>query len=519
MTGRTRARRFLARRYAKLVGSCVLPVLGAVPDGAIVLFSGIGPQAQTQLDVGVGALAGSTVMLLTIPWILSIIGGRVPIVNGEVRYNQKKNMPPHEDCLTYVFKTGVSTASDPGRIKVMAYWMLATSLSLLIIQASCFYEWGVDDDVVLAKDENLPALVAMLYAVVGFFAYLGYQWRASQGVTDDKDIDLIVQQIKAGKIGMKAVMQPRLAAIAARQGAGGAGYGATGGAAGEPPKLSEEDLKIFTKLLKPFFTKYDTDKSGKIEMVELNRVFSELGEPKSQTELDGIFADIDKDKSGSIELAEFVEGMKNYCFAHEKDWALEASAAAGGEEGAGGDDEDDEEEEDMPEEFKLLSPEEQQRAVLNRSMYMLLVGTTLVLVFSDPLVDCLDEIGTRTGIPDFYIAFVIAPIVTNGSELMASYTFALKKTSSSIVCSFEQLLGAAVMNNTYCLAIFFVLIYAQTLYWPFTAETITILFIEIVMAAVSFKQTQTVFTGILVLSLYPLALVLVAVLGMIGLGR
>ena len=75
------------------------------------------------------------------------------------------------------------------------------------------------------------------------------------------------------------------------------------------------------------------------------------------------------------------------------------------------------------------------------------------------------------------------------------------------------------MNNTYCLAIFFVLIYAQTLYWPFTAETIAILFIELVMAAVSFKQTQTVFTGILVLSLYPLALVLVAVLGMIGLGR
>ena len=69
----------------------------------------------------------------------------------------------------------------------------------------------------------------------------------------------------------------------------------------DPPEM------FFTKLLKPFFTKYDTDKSGKIEMVELNRVFSELGEPKSQTELDGIFADIDKDKSESIELAEFVE--------------------------------------------------------------------------------------------------------------------------------------------------------------------------------------------------------------------
>ena len=58
-----------------VVGSIVLPVLGAVPDGAIVLFSGMGPDAQEQLNVGMGALAGSQVMLLTIPWVLSIVAG------------------------------------------------------------------------------------------------------------------------------------------------------------------------------------------------------------------------------------------------------------------------------------------------------------------------------------------------------------------------------------------------------------------------------------------------------------
>ena len=41
--------------------------LSAVPDGAIMLFSGLGPDAQNQLSVGVGALAGSTIMLLTVP--------------------------------------------------------------------------------------------------------------------------------------------------------------------------------------------------------------------------------------------------------------------------------------------------------------------------------------------------------------------------------------------------------------------------------------------------------------------
>lgn len=35
--------------YAGLIGSVVLPVLGAVPDGAIVLFSGMGPDAKEQI--------------------------------------------------------------------------------------------------------------------------------------------------------------------------------------------------------------------------------------------------------------------------------------------------------------------------------------------------------------------------------------------------------------------------------------------------------------------------------------
>jgi hypothetical protein len=56
-----------------------------VPDGMIVLFSGMGPGAQEQLNVGVGALAGSTVMLITIPWVLSVYAGRVDIEVWEGR--------------------------------------------------------------------------------------------------------------------------------------------------------------------------------------------------------------------------------------------------------------------------------------------------------------------------------------------------------------------------------------------------------------------------------------------------
>jgi len=74
-----------------LVGGLVLPVLGAVPDGAIVLFSGLGPDAQEQLKVGVGALAGSTILLLSIPWAACVWLGRVDLApTGAALY---KNVP------------------------------------------------------------------------------------------------------------------------------------------------------------------------------------------------------------------------------------------------------------------------------------------------------------------------------------------------------------------------------------------------------------------------------------------
>ena len=38
-------------------------LLAAVPDGAIVLFSGLGADAQEQLNVGIGTLAGSSIMV------------------------------------------------------------------------------------------------------------------------------------------------------------------------------------------------------------------------------------------------------------------------------------------------------------------------------------------------------------------------------------------------------------------------------------------------------------------------
>jgi len=177
------------------------------------------------------------------------------------------------------------------------------------------------------------------------------------------------------------------------------------------------------------------------------------------------------------------------------------------------DDDDEEEEEDIPEDLADLPPEVQQRRIFFRSCQMMGLGTVLVLIFSDPMVDVLAEIGVRTNISAFYISFVLAPLASNASELLAAYNYAAKRTSKTMTTSLVQLEGAACMNNTFCLAIFYALIYFRGLAWQFTAETISIVVVQFIMGGVALTgTTMTMKIGTFVVCLYPLSLIGVYIL-------
>lgn len=173
------------------------------------------------------------------------------------------------------------------------------------------------------------------------------------------------------------------------------------------------------------------------------------------------------------------------------------------------DDDDEDEEPETPEDLADLSPEEQQAAIKRRATWMMSLGTILVLLFSDPMVDVFSGIGNALGLGSFYTAFVLAPLASNASEIIASYSYALKKTRATITISLAALQGAACMNNTFCLGIFLALVYFKSLKWEFSAETISIVFVELVMGLVSFKTTHSVLLGFMVLLLFPLSLVMV----------
>lgn len=84
--------------------------------------------------------------------------------------------------------------------------------------------------------------------------------------------------------------------------------------------------------------------------------------------------------------------------------------------------------------------------------------------------------------------------------------------------TYSQLYGAATMNNTLCLGIFALLVYARDLQWEFSAEVTVIIFIEVFVGAVAlisgfgFKNTYFLFVGFIVGILYLVSIGLVFLL-------
>jgi len=466
-----------ATKWKRLIGPTIVPVLGAVPDAAIVFFSGMGNNAQSQLETGMGALAGSTVMLLTVPYVLCIIGGRVDFTASGAAYDEDGLGTLKDESWTSIFSTGIEVLPKP--IIRSGLWMGFTLIPYIIIEIPAVMYYNTDD-VSLSNHESVYALYSAISCLILFSLYLLSEYLVAEDEAhkEEKAADKKTNILKGGTFSIRQVLKEELAAVSIENAeAGMTNYGTDG----------RKPHATVLKTIKPFFDAhaimYTDPKSitdGQPLLLnedELNVAFRDLGINKSGQELKDVFRNLDKDHDGGISDVEFALGVEEF-----------ASQITSDEE-----------------EANELDP-------MTGALYRLFIGTFLVLLFSDPLVDVIDSVGDRTGISDFYLAFIFAPLVTNGSELTVSYKFAQKKTKDSITCSLQQLYGAGTMNNTMTLGVFVFLVYFKDLYWDYDAETACIVLIELFMVILSRTSRLSVFAGLCVLTLYPLCLVGTALL-------
>lgn len=389
-------------------------------------------------------------MLLTIPWFLSIVMGRVDIdsITGKPRYKAPKLTPPDKLNL---YSNGVAV-TEPS--KQVAYFVIATSVTYILIEGSALAFRNQSDDL-LSQDEVNYAISSFALCVVFLIVYLIYAFIASD--SDDAQMerdDKLREGIKSGKISLVAVV----AAVMSSSPSPGS----------EPNKSNEESGQLINDaawrrlryILRPFYDKYDADSSNSINASEVTLILQDLGENMQSSGVKSIIKEFFKDAKSTLQYDEFVM----FCFKYANDQPNANSPATENKVAVRSDDE--EESEDLPEEFASLSPEEQQYNIKMKSAWMMLLGTAVVVIFSDPIVACLSEIGSRLGIRAFFVAFLIIPFISNGSELVASINHSSKKTTMSISTSMAALLGAAVMNNTLVLGVFMALVFSRVRPFP-----------------------------------------------------
>ncbi len=107
--------------------------------------------------------------------------------------------------------------------------------------------------------------------------------------------------------------------------------------------------------------------------------------------------------------------------------------------------EDEEEEEEEDEMWHLTDGQ------LKLKAFLLLVGSVgVVSFFSDPMVDVIGAFGKSINIDAFYISFVVTPIASNASEVIAGLIFAAKKTNEVCggcrSCTFTCVFAACLLR-------------------------------------------------------------------------
>eukprot|EP01063_Lacrimia_lanifica_P015568 TRINITY_DN22274_c0_g1_i1.p2 TRINITY_DN22274_c0_g1~~TRINITY_DN22274_c0_g1_i1.p2 ORF type:complete len:581 (+),score=255.35 TRINITY_DN22274_c0_g1_i1:55-1797(+) len=505
--------------YRDIIGSVILPILGAVPDGAIIFFS-----SGATIPVGVGALAGSTIMLLTVPWALALMAGRVNLdANGVPTYAGK----PQDRCKPGSFfsqlrSTGC-TVDDS--IKRAAIFMVVTSISYIIIQAPGFKFdcqekdcgcTGTAEQVSAclsskADDERPFIVCGLVVAILLFVAYIVDAFRQTseddQGKQERKMEEICKKAISKG-VSINFIMF-------LSQGVKKSRMPCCGGDDEEQVALMTDDRQKFSKACHRLFLKYNTDnKGGSQEVIDESEVTVLLHDLHMHNSQLAKSLRAAADSHHKLTAKTF----EDLCWKYAQNGStvtpivppLEPPTKRREHDEESNASDDDDELEELPEGLEGMTYEQQQREIWKRALTQMAVGTVLVLLFSDPMCDILGNIGTRINVNPFYVSFVLAPLASNASELVAAYGYAAKKTIKTMSISISTLLGAACMNNTFCLAIFLAKIAtANDLVWQFSAETIAILFIEFFMFffAISphFKSISAVFIGLA----FPLSILLV----------
>lgn len=484
-----------------LIGGLLLPILGALPDAALICASGVGgtlEEAQQEVLVGVGVLAGSTTLVLTIAWAGSLVAGRCDL-SGPGQTAKELTLTRGFD----LFQTGVTTDEQT---RWGALIMMVSGAPYVCAQLPLLDRHP--------EEGSESALAGCILALSGLVLYCVYQI-ASPWLQKKKMEEARLQLLRTAALqGITSFSSNSMisSALSFQDEAGGPSQG----------------------LLQEIFASFDKNADGKIEEHELRGLILGLnidkGSFQDKEQVEKWFTEFDTNTDGMLSEAEFLLGIRKWAnrvtrqkktlkFQQIKDSILRTDPNFWGAKLEEAKETLNLLEAELDESVDTLADKETEAPLIDsskiyqKSVIYLVSGAALASIFSDPLIDSIQGFSNASTIPPFFVAFVVVPFASNASELFSSIAFAMRKRKRNISLTYSQIYGSVTMNNTLCLGIFLGIVYVRGLTWDFSSEVTVVLLNILCIGLIGVSRvTYPLWYAIPVFSLYFVSLGGVALL-------
>ncbi|KAF2614100.1 hypothetical protein F2Q70_00013806 [Brassica cretica] len=441
-----------------IVGGLFLPMLGALPDAMLIMVSGLSGDAataQTQVSVGMGLLAGSTVMLLTVIWgTCTVVGKTVDVWTSYAARIMAISVIP----FIIVQLPQVLNSTSGRHLAVL----VALILSVLMLISYCVYQvfqpWIQRRRLAFAKHKHVISGILRHLKQHALGRLLN-----DEGQPDEHVIRRLFQTIDANKDGHLSAAELKALII---------------GISFEDIDFDKDDA--VGKVLQDFDKTLDEQVDQEEFVRGINRwLIQAMGAACP---------------SGPDAGPRTMKFLDHFHVQTKREHALL------------GDNENGENDEESGE---VADP----KWITIKAALLLLLGAAIAAAFADPLVDTVNNFSAATGIPSFFISFIALPLATNSSEAVSAIIFASRKKIRTASLTFSELCGGVTMNNILCLSVFLAIVYLRGLTWNFSSEVLVILIVCLVMGGfASFRTTYPLWTCFIAYLLYPFSLGLVYIL-------
>ncbi|KAL1537816.1 sodium/calcium exchanger NCL2-like [Salvia divinorum] len=439
-----------------IIGGSLFQFLGTIPQIVMILatvLSGSKEAAQQRATLGMGLVAGSTVMTLTLIWGVAVVLASYDLSSAPTidKSGTQKTTPEGHGVVTDV------ETSYTARIMLIPLIPF-----LILLLAAAFSSSSV---------KRVFLLIALIVSVMLLFGFILYQ--AFRPWIQARRFEYLMSKYAKDKL-------LRL--------------------------LSRNGRPDATKIQR-LFSQIDRDRSTSVSAAELRvlllGVRMDEGDFSTDRDVENILESFDTTGDGRINREEFVVGMTKLLneLAKERLNRIKKSRSSNDPLQQGLLDDSD-------------SPNEStsRRDLITwlnylKALSLVIFGIALMLSFAEPLITTVVGFATAANLPNFSVSYFAIPLAMNYRVAVQAFTSSRTKTQNSISLTLSALYSGVYMNNVVSLIVFLAPVYALNLSTDVFVEVLVVIVMNTVMVALTgFRTSFPRWLGYVVVLLYPVTL-------------